>query len=1066
MAIKQYPSPTVFPDLSHSQTPLHRIFERLVQENPHKIAVSFVGHSLTYQELNQKANELAHWLILQGIQAESRVGVCLKPGLEIMIVLLAIQKAGGVYLPIDPDYPEARIKVIVEDAAIALTISQDDLIAELGNVLVNPYTLQQTRSTLDLNRYDNPQIEINEQDTAYIFYTSGTTGLPKGIAISHKSFAYYVLAAIDQFGMTAKDTTLTIAKFSFSISLFDLMTSVISGGELRMLPRAEIMEYGSLIAALEKATVVHIGPNLLRGLIAYIKRNYQTYENFSGLRHFSSGGDIVPADLLEELKVIFEQAEIYVIYGCTEISCMGCCYLAPRGQKITQSYVGKPFAGTKIILLSEEGKEVLNGEVGEICFQGAGIMKGYLNRPELTSNALIKIGGATYFKTGDLGRIDSSGNLEYLGRRDFQIQIRGQRVELVEVESHLRQAPGVSDGVVTATEIGKREKRLVAYITLEDSESFSLETIRGYLHDRLPGYMQPSGWIVLDKMPLNVNYKIARKALPKPTPGNLILTETYVAPRNATEQLLTTIWQQVLDIPRVGINDNFFNIGGDSLSAMNISMLLAEKGVEVSPLQLAKTPTIAAIVEAGVRQYSQETKQTSRLNKQKADVIADLPPLILRFLYERGSQTPHFWNISRMLVAKKPLSFELLTKTFSYLGDRHDALRLRFDHQQDLWQAKVLGTSAKTISCQEVDLSSLSETEQTKAIEKVVKTCQQELNLTDGAIAYLYLFNLGETRSQELFFVVHHFAMDVISWKIFWLEFESVYRQLETGSDFTLSTSPVSFKTWTQTLQQTANSSAVERAVHQWLKQPWSELRPLPRDFGSDCNLPTSNSNTNDSTEVVSFRLSEWQTQNLIRSNMHGLDLESILIGSLAKAMSRWQGNKIVYFDRLVHGRQLGSPDLDLSRTIGCLISYAPILLKIDPQAALTNILLSVAQQIKDLEDSGTSINLYRYLGLKPELVSKLKELPRAEVLFNYRGKVDDVLTRSLLFEQPRTIPGSDHDPKGIRHYPLAIAIDIVEQKLEVRCVYSKNIHKRESMETLCADFLGCLSMECETMTL
>ncbi len=1057
MTIEKHLSPIVFPNLSHFQTPLHSIFERIVQEKPAKKAVSFVGQSLTYQELNQKANQLAHWLIFKGIKAESRVGVCLKPGLEIIITLLAIQKAGGVYLPIDPDYPQARIKTIVEDAAVELTISQADLIAELSDVLINPYTLQQTQSTLEINRNDNPKVVINEQNTAYIFYTSGTTGMPKGIAISHKSFAYYVLAAIDQFGMTAQDRTVTIAKFSFSISLFDLMTSVISGGELIILPRAEIMNYDSLLNALETATIVHIGPNLLRGLIAYIKRNHQTYERFSGLRHVSSGGDIVPAELLEELKLIFEQAEIYVIYGCTEISCMGCCYLAPRNQKITKSYVGKPFAGTKIILLNDQGQEVPDGEIGEICFQGDGIMKGYLNRPELTSKALIKIKDATYFKTGDLGRIHTSGNLEYLGRQDFQIQIRGQRVELVEVESHLRQAPGVSDGVVKATEIGNQEKRLVAYITLENPDSFSLEQIRGYLHDRLPGYMQPSGWIVLEKMPLNVNYKIDRKALPAPTLSNLIITETYTAPRNQTEQLLTTIWQQVLDIPRVGINDNFFNIGGDSLSAMNISMLLAEKGIEFSPLQIAKTTTIADIVETGIRKYSPEQEPTSKLTKQEAGLIEDLPPLISRFLYERGSQAPHFWNISRMLVAKKPLSYELVEKTFYYLGDRHDALRLRFDPKLDLWQARTLATATETLSCKTVDLASLSEQEQNESIATAVKACQQELNLTNGAIACLVLFELGKERSQELFFVVHHFAMDVISWKIFWLEFESVYRQLEAQSDFTLSTSPVSFKTWAQTLREYANSSAVELDVRQWLNQPWQEVCSLPKDFRDEGNLQVGNLNTNNSTQVVSFTLTEWQTQTLMRSNAREFDLESILISGLATALGRWQKSELVYFDRLVHGRHIGNSDLDLSRTIGCLISYAPTLVKIDTQASTGNTLLDISQQMKEIGDSGTSIDLYRYLGAKPELVNRLAELPKAEVLFNYRGKVDDVLTRSLIFDNLRTIAGSDHDPKGLRQYPLAIAIDIVKCKLEVRCVYSQNIHKRESIKTLCAEFLNCL---------
>ena len=1053
MTTQEYLSYKIVPHQSHGKPLLHTIFERIARENPNKNAVSFVGKHLTYRELNEKANELAHWLIYKGIKAERLVAVCLRPGFEIIITLLAIQKAGGVYLPIDPDYPRERIKSIVEDAAIDLTIAQDDVIKNFGDILVRPHTIQQTRFISDAAGCDDPQVKICPENTAYIFYTSGTTGQPKGIAISHKSFAYYVLSAIDRFGMTPKDTTLTIAKFSFSISLFDLMTSIISGGRLIVLPRDEIMNYASLTTALQKATVVHIGPNLLKGLVRYIKKNYAIYRQFAGLRHVSSGGDIVPAELLEELKTIFSRAEIYVIYGCTEIACMGSYYLVPRDTSIEKSYIGKPFKDTEIILSSDRGDEVAHGEIGEICFKGPGVMKGYLNRPQLNSNAFIRIGSTTYFKTGDLGRIHPSGNLEYLGRRDFQIKLRGQRLELVEVESHLRQAPGVGDAVVTANKIGAGDKRLIAYITLED-QSISVDAIRAYLHHRLPDYMQPSGWIILDSMPLNENFKIARKALPPATSENLIITEAYVAPRDETEHILASIWQNILDIPQVGINDNFFNIGGDSLNAMNISMLAAEQGIKISPLQMISTPTIARLVEAGIDRYLEVNDRV--LNNRVSGSIPELPPFISRFLYERDCQNPHHWNISRILVAKKSLSFELVEKTFRYLGDRHDALRLRFVLDGDRWQARVLETSEENLACKVVDLSNLSAEKQDEAIAEVTKAHQKKINLTNGPIACMVLFDLGKERSQELFFVVHHFAMDVISWKIFWLEFELAYQQLEAQSETILSTSPTSFRTWTQVLRQYANSSAVE--ILKWIQQPWSQVPALPKDLSEDPKL-----NTNGSTNVVRLALSQLQTQSLMRSGTKDIDVECILISSLATALARWQENGLVYFDRLVHGRNVGLSEFDLSRTIGCIISYAPTLLKIDKQASVGSNLHKVAQQMEQLGNAGTSIDLYRYLGSKPALVSRLEELPQAEVLFNYRGKVDDVLERSSVFGEARAISGSDHNPDGLRQYPLAIVVDIVDRRLEVRCVYSTNIHKQETIETLCADFLDLLvSMQSE----
>lgn len=1028
---------------------LHKIIEQNAHKYPQRNAVAFADQYLTYGELNQQANKLAQGLINQGIKQESRVAVCLRPGLEIIITLLAIQKAGAVYLPIDPDYPPQRIQTIIRDAEVSLTISQEDVIEYLQDVLVCPYTLPQLLAGSTGN--DNPRVAIDPDQTAYIFYTSGTTGVPKGIAISYQSFVYYIVAAIRQFDFNPQDTTLTIAKYSFSISLFELMTSLVAGGQLKILSRAEIMDYGYLAAALTKATVVHIGPNLLRGLVQYIDKNYPSPQAFAKLRHVSSGGDIVPPELLEQLKQVFPQAEIYVIYGCTEIACMGCCYLAPRETIVDKAYIGQPFLGTTAVLLKENGNIAAINEVGEICFKGLGIMQGYLNQAKLTSQALVEIDHDTYFRTGDLARQHPSGNLEYLGRRDFQIKLRGQRIELIEVESHLRQAPGVKDAVVAVHKLGNQDKRLIAYLTLEDREYFSLDAVRVHLQKCLPDYMQPSGWIVLETLPLNDNLKIARQALPLPTQDNLIVTETYAPPQNSIEQMLCLIWQDVLDLPQVGVKDNFFHIGGDSLTAMNICMLAAEEGIELSPLQISSTPTIAELLELGVGRY----QQTSHPDPDSSGDLTSLPPFILRFLYERGCQTPHHWNISRILIAQKHLDWGLVKHTFSYLGERHDALRLKLEPEGDRWQASIVATTQETLVCKQVNLAELDPASQNAAIAKVAQACQRTINLSRGPIAYLVLFDLGVERPQELFFVVHHFAMDVVSWKIFWLEFEMIYQQLATQGKATLSTFPTSFRTWTQTLKQYANSATVEQDIKQWLQQPWSQVFPLPKELGAKEAKDLRSLNNNGSARAIGGSLSEWQTELLMRNVTQELDLEQILISSLAATLSQWQASNLVYFDRLVHGRNVGMSEFDLSRTVGCILSYAPTLININPQATAEQILLGVAQQMKRAGDSGTSIDLYRYFGSQPGLVKKLTQLPQAEVLLNYRGKVDDVLERSKIFDQTRAISSLDHNPDGLRQYPIAIVVDIIERKLEVRWVYSQNIHQQSTIADLNSKFLN-----------
>ena len=1045
--MESHPAPT---GRTHLDIPLHSVFARHAREHSGRMAVSFDGEHLTYGELNKRANQLAHCLMSMGIKAESRVGVCLRPGLEIIVVLLAILKSGGTYVPIDPDYPQARIKNIVEDAALDITISHETMIDSLGDVFTHPYSYAQLRAILDAKNCDNPRVDIQEQQTAYIFYTSGTTGQPKGIAISHKGLAYYVLSAIDQFGMTPNDVALTIAKFSFSISLFDLMSSLTAGGSLRILPRDVIMDYAGLSSALEGATIVHIGPNLLKGLVRYINNHHANSREFGGLRHVSSGGDFVPAELLEELKRIFHQAEIYVIYGSTEIACMGCCYLIPRECKVDRSFIGKPFAGAECVLLSAEGGLAPDQEVGEICFKGPGIMKGYLNKPELTRDAFESINGETYFRTGDMGRIHASGNLEYLGRRDFQIKLRGQRIELLEVEGHLRQAPGIRDAVVAMAEVGASDSRLIAYITLENPDAFSLSAVRAHLQGELPEYMQPSGWIVLDRMPLNENFKLARKALPPPTLGNLIVTETYTAPRSETERLLQAIWQGVLRNPCVGIHDNFFHIGGDSLMGMNVCMLAAEQGIRIAPSQLTKAPTIAGLAAAGVGQHLEGGEGLPEQGLH--GTLDNLSPFILHFLHKRGPELPHRWNVSRMLVARKSLSFGLTQQTMATLGARHDALRLRVERMGDQWQGSVMETSKETLVCKRVDLSSSSESEQSAAMAEVAETCQREVNLKHGPMACMVLFERGNERPQELFFVVHHFAMDVISWKVFWLEFESVYRRLEAGGNAPPYSLPCSYRDWAHALRRHADSPAVEADVQRWLGQDWSKVPPLPKDFGGGSEV-----NTNGSARTVRLTLSKLETQTLTQSGAQGLDAECILLSGLAVAFGRWQGSSVVHFDRLVHGRNVAPPDIDISRTIGCIISYAPTLLTLDPEAAVDQILTRVSEQLRLVGDSATSIDLYRYLGSKSELAGPLKRLPKADVLINYRGKVDDILEKSSLFGRTYELAGIDHNPQGLRLYSIAVLIDAVDDGLEMRFVYSENLHQRESIEALgaaCLKFL------------
>ncbi|MEZ5935879.1 MAG: AMP-binding protein [Alphaproteobacteria bacterium] len=569
--------------LAHAETEddrdkhlLHRYVERHAAVTPNHTAVTFADASWTYQNLIDAARQLASQLQYRGIGRGSRVVVCVAPCLEMPAAVLAIHMVGAVYIPLDPTYPQARIEAIVEELgpALALTDRQSTRLFEKTGVAREDLA---ALCRIDGEAGTPEPVEIDREDLAYIFYTSGTTGAPKGIAVSRRGLAFYVHAAIDVYGITAGDIMPAIAKFSFSISLFELMCPIVAGGSVVILERDHIMKPALLAGTLEQVTVVHMGPSLFGRTLDYIQSHNDGVSRFDHVHHASVGGDVAQPDLLETMKAVFPNAEICVIYGCSEVACMGCTYLVPRTCRVDRTYVGNAFPGAEVRLWREkdgeqESGDVPVGETGEVLFAGEGLLSDYIAKPELMAQKHLEIDGKRYFRTGDLGRFDSFGNLELLGRSDFQIKLRGMRIEPVEIEVQLRQADSVKEAVVAAAESEDMSKRLVAYVVPKEGATLDPSAIRAFLSRRLPDYMIPSAFVLMECLPLNQNLKVDRKALPPVSRDNLITLDDATAPRNDVERRLAEIWCAELGLDTVGVTSNFFDVGGDSLSATNVLM--------------------------------------------------------------------------------------------------------------------------------------------------------------------------------------------------------------------------------------------------------------------------------------------------------------------------------------------------------------------------------------------------------------------------------------------------------------------------------------------------------------
>jgi amino acid adenylation domain-containing protein len=585
---------------TYPQRPLFHEVSRHARERPDAIAVMFKDSFLSYGELDSRSNRLAQYLRRQGVRGGAPVAVCLEPSTDIAVCLLGILKAGGAFVPLDPAYPAKRQAVIVEDVRPRVLLTQSHLRRPPSTTAVvldihECFGTGGQPGPLDAYPSELPEGEISLDDVAFVVYTSGTTGKPKGVTMTHGNLVNYIWVAKERYRFGPADIQPAMARFSFSITMFELLSPLVAGGRLILLERDHVLDFRRLLATLEKSTVLHASPSLLRKLIAYVREQDVDVGRLDGLRHVSSGGDMVSADLMEDLKDTFRKAELFVIYGCSEIACMGCTYEIPRDRAVTRNQVGRPFANVIVRICDNNRRLVPIGVPGEIYIGGAGVARGYLNQADLTEERFVAIDGERYYRTGDIGRYDEDGEVEMLGRSDFQIKLRGMRIELAEIEQTLRRMDGVREAVVAARE-RHGEKALVAYVVFDPARKSTVPALRRFLQERLPDYMVPSAFVVLEALPVNVNMKVDRRALPAPSEADLGRERVQIKARDATEERLLAIWRNLLRTDAIGVEDSFFDVGGNSLSTVNLMVEIERQFGKPLPLSTLLTePTVAAL---------------------------------------------------------------------------------------------------------------------------------------------------------------------------------------------------------------------------------------------------------------------------------------------------------------------------------------------------------------------------------------------------------------------------------------------------------------------------------------
>ncbi|MBE5228805.1 MAG: amino acid adenylation domain-containing protein [Microcystis aeruginosa PMC 728.11] len=586
----------------HPKVCIHELFEHQVLKSPNAIAIEWENEKVTYQDLNHRANQLAHYLQSLGVDSEVLVGIYLERSLLVIVGLLAVLKAGGAYIPLDPDYPQQRLTYMAEDAQISLLLTQESLLDSLPAEDVGVIVLDKLADILTVQSPENPLSEVVPENLLCLLYTSGSTGKPKGVMLTHAALVNHSWGISEVFGLTESDRVLQFASFGFDVAAEEIFPTWLKGGTVVLRPGqmfATLTDFADFIEQ-ESLTVLNITPAYWHEWAIAVSQSLATVP--SSLRVVAVGGDaVLPETVNIWRQMVGKRVQCINVYGPTEASVTAIVHdlLDYQSEKINSVLIGRPIANTKAYILDQNLQPVPIGVKGELHLCGVRLARGYLNRPELTAEKFIDnpFANAAFnrlYKTGDLARYLPDGNIECFGRIDNQVKIRGFRIELGEIEAVLNQNIDVQTSCVIIREDTPGDKYLVAYIVAHYERIPMISELRQFLSSKLPLYMVPQAFVFLESLPLTTNLKVDRRALPAPTASQD--QKTMIAPRTATEKIVAEIWQDVLGLKQISIFDNFFDLGGHSLKATQVISRLREQLAINIPLNyLFSEPTVAGL---------------------------------------------------------------------------------------------------------------------------------------------------------------------------------------------------------------------------------------------------------------------------------------------------------------------------------------------------------------------------------------------------------------------------------------------------------------------------------------
>ncbi|HEX6355904.1 non-ribosomal peptide synthase/polyketide synthase [Actinophytocola sp.] len=1025
---------------------LPELFEAQVWRDPDAPAVfsrpaTGVDELVRFVELNSRANRLARLLVDRGVGPEQIVALVLPRSVDIIVAQLAVLKAGAAFLPVDPVYPAERIGFMLADARPALVLTRRDMVENLTDtsditvlVLDEPDFMSEMDSMRADNLTDTDRISPLLLDhPAYVIYTSGSTGRPKGVVVSHTGLASLTTAVIEHFDVRPGDRVLEYASPSFDVSVWELCMSLPAGAALVVPPSGPLLgEQLAELLADRGVTHAEIPPAALATMPTTPLPDFRT---------LVVGGDVCSADLAARWA---PSRRMINSYGPTE-STVTATWSGPLTGKGNPP-IGRPIWNTRVYVVDAELRPVPVGVPGELYIAGKGLARGYLNRPGLTADRFVANpfgpAGSRVYRTGDVVKWTTAGELEFIGRTDDQVQIRGFRIELGEVEAALLRHPDVGEAVAVV-----RANRMAAYVVpVPGTAAPDTPALRAFLSRTLPDYMVPAAFMSLDTLPLSTTGKVDRDKL-LPMTAAPELASSYVEPSSPAERALAQIWADVLGLARVGVRDNFFDLGGDSILSMQVVSRARQAGFGLTSKDLFLHQTIDVLAP--------EITGAEAVQRQTGPVVGAVPLTpIQHWFFQTHTVNPHHFNQSMLLELTADLDEKAFELALAALWEHHDALRMRFERVEDQWRQHNHAPEPARL-LQRHEMSDVDTDGHMAAMEEVADEVHASFDLGHGPLLKAVLFTMGADRKTYLLLAAHHVVVDGVSWRILLDDLDVAYQQAVRGGPVDLGGKTTSFLDWANRLGEHVAAGGLDHELDHWAGS--LDVWDLPVDRTSR--------QSESPADMVSVVLNAEDTDTLLRSapTVYRTQVNEVLLSAFAWALSRWTHHGSVSIDLEGHGREDILDDVDLTRTVGWFTTVFPIVLTVPDgdEPRWRELIRSVRKQMRGIPGKGFGFSALRYLGSPAtrERLSGSGVFGGPQISFNYLGQWDGTAseTGDGLYQTSYSSLGQDHDARERNGHLVDVVGAVQDGELSFSWLYRPDLHDQSTVERVAADFADAL---------